>query len=60
MKKKCTRKVGLRLFFSFRFLLTLKQTHFRKDTVTVLKQCLQRKCKGSEVFSFNSSLADYS
>ena len=47
-------------FFPFRFLLTLKQKHFRKDTVTVLKQCLQRECKRSEVFSFNSSLADYS
>lgn len=61
MKKKCTRKVGkLQTVFSFKFLLTLKQIHLKKDTVTVLKQCLQRECKGSEVFSSNSSLVDYS
>ena len=54
------RQESCRLFFSFKFPLTLKQIHFKKDTVTVLKQCLQRECKGSEVFSFNASLVDYS
>ena len=42
-----------------KFLLTLKQTVL-KDSVTVLKQHSQGECRGSEMFSFNFSLVNYS